>query len=69
VEFLRVVQAEEAGFHFVRGSVLAHHESEVAAGALNTARCVQLGEEANKHAVSLPNPGGGRQELLEGGSY
>jgi len=29
----------------------------VAAGALNTARCVELGEEANKHAVSLPNPG------------
>src|SRR5258708_8102426 len=63
VEFLRVVQAEESGFHLVRGGVLAHYESEVAAGALNTARRVELGDEANKHPVSLPNPGRGSQEL------
>jgi hypothetical protein len=34
---------------------------------LDAAGCVQLGEEANKHAVSLTNPRRGRQELLESG--
>jgi hypothetical protein len=67
MEFLRVVKAEEAGFHFVRGGVLAHHESEMASGALNATGSVQLGEEANEHAVSLTNPGAGTQGLLAGG--
>ena len=55
MEFLRVIQAQEAVFHFVGSRVLAHHKCQVAAGALNPAGCVQLGEEAKKHWLSLPN--------------
>ncbi len=67
VEFLRVVEAEEAGLHFVGGGVLAHHKGEMAAGALDAAGCVQFGEEANKHAVSLTNRGQGTQGLVAAG--
>jgi len=66
VQFLRVIDAQEAIVHFVSGSVFAQDKSDVPASALDTAGSIQFGEESYEHAVSLPNPTGRRQGLSFG---
>jgi hypothetical protein len=54
VQFLRIVEGQEAAVQAAAIGELFHDGGDVAACALHTACSVQLWEEANQHGVSLP---------------
>jgi len=55
VQFRRIIQAEQAAIDAAARGKFAHYGGDVAAGALDTAGSVQLGEESKEHGLSLPS--------------
>jgi hypothetical protein len=55
MEFSRIIQAEQAAIHAAAGREFRQHRRQVPPCALHAAGRIQLWEEANKHALSLPS--------------
>ena len=68
VQFLRVIQAQEAVFHFICSGIFAEDVRQMAPSPLNPAGRVEFRKESNDHGVSLPKRKQERQGDTKKGS-